>query len=262
MALTYLASNRLQCLSTDTKPTTVPTNYIAYETDTNINYIFNGTVWKFLDPCLQDYKRYAGHSFGQSQGDGVLGGLSTALLTTTVDTTLFRKRQRSATGATSGTIAGYRQNTATWVARSLNPKMYVEFRCNATANFRLYLGFQSNITQATGDDPLNALSGFYFGNRSTDTAWQLMSNDGTGATAFTAVTGTVTTFDTNLHKLWIVADNANTRFGVSIDGQAYQYVSSDIPAATTAMAGHMEIQNSTNADQTFDLFNWVVVVDN
>ncbi len=262
MALTYQCSNRLQCLSTDTKPTTVPTYSRLYETDTNLSYIFDGTNWKMSDPLMHDYKRFGMHSFKKTDGDGILGTLTSVTLTTSVDTTLNRGRQRAATGAVSDTTAGWRGQTNTWVMRSMNPKMYVEFRCNATANFRLYLGFAVATAVLSGNDPLNAISGFMFGNRSTDTAWQIMNNDGSGATNFTAVTGTVTTFDTNLHKLWVVGDAANNQFGISIDGQAYQYISSDIPAANTALNCHMEIQNSTAADQTFDLFNWVAVADN
>jgi hypothetical protein len=48
LALKYLAGNRLSGLSTDTKPTTVVTNSKFTETDTNKEYLFNGTIWNSI----------------------------------------------------------------------------------------------------------------------------------------------------------------------------------------------------------------------
>lgn len=46
MAITYdNESNDIRCLSTDTKPTDVAVNTLAYETDTGNIYTFNGTTW-------------------------------------------------------------------------------------------------------------------------------------------------------------------------------------------------------------------------
>jgi hypothetical protein len=262
MALVYKKANYLTCLSTDTKPTTLPTNFISYETDTNLRFIWNGTSWRMIDPFVCDIKRYGAHALDSSTAEGFLGSTNSGSITTSVDTTLKRKYQRFATTAASGTTAGYRA-AATIHNRSMNTKMYVEFRLNTTANQRLYIGFDSTTTAETGDDPLNATSGWYFGFISTDTLFKILSNDGTGATVSTAVTA-VTTIDTTMHKLWIVADDANSQFGISIDGNAYQYISTaaSIPAATTALGFRIEIQNSVATDKQIDIFNWVLLTDN
>lgn len=46
MTIAYLAANKITGTSSDTKPTTVPTNSIFIETDTRIRYLFNGTTWQ------------------------------------------------------------------------------------------------------------------------------------------------------------------------------------------------------------------------
>ena len=46
MVLTYLAGNKINGLSSDTKPTTnLPTGYRFFETDTRREYYWNGTSW-------------------------------------------------------------------------------------------------------------------------------------------------------------------------------------------------------------------------
>jgi|TARA_R110000824_G_scaffold22796_1_gene82952 hypothetical protein len=48
MTFQFLDAQRARCLSTDTKPTTVETNFIAIEENTGDEYIFNGSAWSKL----------------------------------------------------------------------------------------------------------------------------------------------------------------------------------------------------------------------
>lgn len=52
MAISYLAANILQGLSSDTKPTTVPTGSRFYETDTFDDYKFDGANWALMTGCF------------------------------------------------------------------------------------------------------------------------------------------------------------------------------------------------------------------
>ena len=45
MAIIYLSGNRIQGLSSDTKPTLVPDNSIFFETDTAVQFQFTGSTW-------------------------------------------------------------------------------------------------------------------------------------------------------------------------------------------------------------------------
>lgn len=48
MALAYFSGNRISGLASDTKPTTVPTNSIFTETDTQTEYLFDGSSWSTI----------------------------------------------------------------------------------------------------------------------------------------------------------------------------------------------------------------------
>lgn len=263
MVLVYDGVQHLTCVTTDTKPTTLPTNHIALETDTGIEWIWNGSAWRMRDPFLTELKRFGHHALQNVQGDGTWGNLSNAGLVAGLDTTLKRKYMRMSTTTTSGTTVGWRDASVSHTERSANPKLYVEFRVNQITNQRIYIGYRASTTQLSGEDPLNASAGFLFGARAADSAWQILSNDATGATVVTAVTA-VTTIDTNMHKVWVIADGSNNKFGISVDGNAFQYITSstDIPAATTAIAPHIEIQNSAAEDKQMDVFHFYEYMDN
>jgi hypothetical protein len=264
MALVYDSVNHLTCLSTDTKPTTLPTNFIAQETDTYIEWIWNGTSWRMKDPFLQDIKKYGSQSMQHIQGDGLFNNMTNSGMASgwAVDTTLKRKYIRMSTTTTITTTVGWCDSTNSNTTTNMNPRLYCEFRLNQTTNQRIYIGFRQNATPFTGDDPLNALWGFLFGARSTSSVWEILSNDGTGATVTAAVTA-VTTIDTGMHKVWVVSDSGNSQFGVSIDGNAFQYVSTaaSIPAATLGLVPHIEIQNSAAENKQMDVFNLFQVVN-
>ena len=48
MAIQWMAGDAFTCLSTDIKPTLVPANTKAIETDTDDTYKFNGTSWALV----------------------------------------------------------------------------------------------------------------------------------------------------------------------------------------------------------------------
>lgn len=52
MTIAYVGANRIQGLSTDTKPTTVPAGCKFEETDTFVDWRFNGTTWVVMTGCF------------------------------------------------------------------------------------------------------------------------------------------------------------------------------------------------------------------
>lgn len=45
MAIVYVGPNYLTCLSSDSKPATLTVNFIAYETDTDLGFVWDGGQW-------------------------------------------------------------------------------------------------------------------------------------------------------------------------------------------------------------------------
>lgn len=55
MTIVHLGPNYFSCASTDTKPTNLPVNFISYETDTDIGFIWNGAAWVKITGDFQTY---------------------------------------------------------------------------------------------------------------------------------------------------------------------------------------------------------------
>ena len=151
-------------------------------------------------------------------------------------------------GATNGNNAGWRVNRA-MTMRSFNPVFMARFRLPIAAptngDYRMFIGFSSNHPTAdpTGDDPLATFSGYMLVAITTNTNFMIAKNDGTSST----YTSTGITLDANLHTLILIADEANTRWGWSLDGGAVTYDTTFIPASTTALGFAAETQVATAA---------------
>lgn len=59
MTIVYLASNFLTGISSDTKPTTVPTNSVFAQTNTLTLYLFDGAAWNLIGGSSSDAKTTA-----------------------------------------------------------------------------------------------------------------------------------------------------------------------------------------------------------
>ena len=121
----------------------------------------------------------------------------------------------------------------------------------ASSVSRLYFGFTTNATLPLTDTPIaNADHGVIVGFNSTDTNYQIRTNDGSGAATVTAVTGPIAK-DANFHTIqieWAAAGNIIVTF----DGVA-QTVSTDLPATTADLKFHCSAQNATGAIRTHSI---------
>lgn len=283
MTIKHYAGFNMSGLSSDTKPTTVPTNAVFFETDTGKSYQFTGGIWVIIGQCwdkdLTETITNKTIDFSQNTIIGAPGrpetrkwsamyfvsatattGFIPALTSATgqgsasgsVDATYGRKIQFT-TGTTSGNNAGS-QNSSGITCRAMNPHIKLKFSLGQTDNlFRFYFGWKdTTVTDPSGDDPLNAKSGFMVGVVTTNnTYFVVMSNDGSGATT---ITPTTKTLDTAIHTLEIIADEANSRWGYAFDEEAYTYITSNIPAASTNLGIGFECQTATTAAKNFQAY--------
>jgi hypothetical protein len=192
-----------------------------------------------------------------SSGDRLLGSgmtnyagesANTAQMSTSAG--LYRTRT---TVATTNSGAGNRYTLAL-TQRGLNPVYRIKFRLNQTASISPYFGWTSSLsTDASGDDPLNALSGVILTSRKADTNLFIGCNDGTGVTTFT---DTGIPRDTTINTFVLEAQNAETnKWRWSLNNAAWtELTDTNIPAATTALTIWNEIQTGADVTKSFDLF--------
>lgn len=203
---------------------------------------------------------------GITTADGILNILTAAASETTAgqyDTTYGRNRRRT-TAASAGSNAGWRTNV-TFTQRSFNPRLRARFKLASSATGqRLFIGFRGDIsTDASNDnDPLNLEAGFMLGLRSSDTVFQQVSNDSTGGSYFTNITGSPAV-DTNVHTIEIFGETDYPRWGYRFDGGApvYESNTNNMPGATDQLGIMFMIQSQDGAAKSLDQY-WAEVETN
>lgn len=264
MTVSYIGNGIILCLSSDTKPTTYPTNTIAIETNTGNVYSWNGSSWTTTSASgmlMKPQSKKYGLHYGTSTAIGLFTNLTAATGGGTnsnqFDNT-YGAGLRYVSGATSGNNGGWYVNR-TITNRQLNPVLTCLFKlAQVGTDFRSYIGFASQTTSVTTDDPLNGANGYMFGIITTIASkWVILKHSGT-AGAGTYTDAGLANIDTNFHTLQLTADNANSRFGWSFDGSATTWDTTDIPAATTALTVHFESETNTTAGRNQDLFYMIL----
>lgn len=227
----------------------------------------NGRKWG-LNQC--------GHG-GTAIWDGILGAASTvgtgsvAIVGMTsgqlvaADGRFVRYTTNTSTPA-ANEKGGWRVSTAL-ICRAWNPTFFARFRLNQTADTRMWFGITSDlVSDPTGDDALNAKSGVLFGigvvNNTVGTGstvgWQVMHNDGSGATVNETVGPAA---DTSVHTIEIVAVDSTPKFKYSFDGGSFVDITPDIPATATPLTFIAIIQTSAAATKNVDFFDIHVTSD-
>ncbi len=208
-------------------------------------------------------------------GYGFTAGViaSTAPTTNAVTNSATDGKYRTlASGSVAGNVAGHKINLDQGaVFRSIKPRFKARFRCTDVTSCRIFVGLTNqggtggSGTYSTGDDPFGApLYGIALQYRSsTDTNFQIGRNDNSGGTAFVD-TGVTPASNSGIHTIEIKTDNigsasAATGFMWSLDGSAFSSVlTSDIPAAGTALYGQVNIETSTTSSRAIDIWYWFV----
>jgi hypothetical protein len=202
---------------------------------------------------------------GARQGTGMFSNCLMQPTPTTVPSTFqgsntsWQATTDFVTNATSATQAGFQGPQPTqggwFTTRSQNFRFKVKLQTDALTNKRIFVGFIGANTVPTATDTLigTAVAGFGFRfSSTTDTTWKVLRNDTSGAavTVDSGVTVTANSPDT----LEIIADDANTQIGWSIDGSAITNYTTDIPSNITPLNYFVILETKTASAQRFRVY--------
>lgn len=237
--------------------------------ETNIGAMYNKTIDATLnnmwDVIVSPHVRRIGQYIPTSgntattvgAASGMLGGYTPTGAGTnsnTYDTTEGSVLANLATTTTAGQNAGLVSPTVGvgMGRRLISMRVKIRFKIDAVASgvSRFYFGF-SSAALSISDNPLAATdNGFIVGYNSTDTSFQIWSNDGATSVTKTAPNSTIAK-DTNFHTIEI-AWPANGSITVVIDN-TYTTISSDLPATTANLFFNAVVQNVTAAARTISI---------
>jgi hypothetical protein len=153
--------------------------------------------------------------------------------------------------------AGIRYTGAAFTHRGWNPTYFAKFRVFDKANTRGWFMLSSLSTVPTGDDWINAASGFGIGWKSGDANFQEVHNDGTGVSIYT---DTGIPFASNtVYTLELRFEDTTPRVGYSINDAAMVFQTAELPAQQTALFPHFQIEQAGAATaRLLDRFLWYV----
>jgi hypothetical protein len=164
-------------------------------------------------------------------------------------------RYTSGTGAADN--AGIRIDTPITI-RGWNARMRIKFRISNT-DVRLFLGWKGNAAaDPAGDDSLNGDPGFYFGKVASTSSWQVMRNDGSGATVTSNVSGNPAP-NTSIHTVDFWTDGGG--YGLRLDNGADNYFTTEVPSSSHFMAIVFQIENTSGAARNLDIFYAEIIQD-
>lgn len=197
-------------------------------------------------------------------GHGILGTTASLDGTETLayNTTRGLLSIRSATGTTASANAGISQVTTNFNLFRGDQNSYLRIEAAPAANVqgsttRTFIGFQSGATQLpnAADTIVNALSAAGICKRTTDTAWQICTNDGAGVGTY-ATTGV--TADTDWHVFEVYTTDSGVNWCVKIDGGTETCNNSDRPATTTRLYFNANTETTGAPSKNF-IYGYVYV---
>jgi len=154
----------------------------------------------------------------------------------------------------AGTDGGIQSANANNFHAEWNIYLNAKVQQSATSSHRIFVGFITQPTLPNTDTPCGtgsaSCAGFVID--SNDAAWQIVTNGADAAETRTACSSGCTD-DTLVHTLEVRSDAANNRWGFKWDGEQEQFVSGDIPAATTDLFVDVEME-STGTNNNIDIY--------
>lgn len=155
----------------------------------------------------------------------------------------------------TGEKAGFRTNDEHF-QRSHNPELFVRYKIDPNPNnaYRVAIGFTNAITANHGvDNALNGRHGFLWYKEAADTNVQVGRNDGDGTTDKDATVSLAAT-NTSIHTIRLFAESSVPRWGISKDGAAATYFTTEIPSGLERLGCIVHFESSDNNDRTFFIF--------
>jgi hypothetical protein len=266
MAIQKVSNFLIYCLHADTKPTTYANNTLAYELDTGNIYRSTSGVWSMVDnPSMGPILRKRWGAFYGTSSTGGAGTLNSTFTTTgslggaLLDST-NGEYYTYTSGAVSGNVAALKCATA-FIARAFNPVLWVKFYVSHVTNTRTYIGLKPSSTDpASGvEDPIATANGIMLVQRSTDTNWQIATNN-TGANSNFTSTGVAAAANT-VYTLQIVGDDANSRFLWSLNGSTLSPITTQVPSSTSGLTVYVGIQTAEAVAHSIRIYSIEIVTD-
>lgn len=181
---------------------------------------------------------------------GLLSGGGTAIGSSTMifDTT-EGLGPRYSTGAVANANAGLRWTTA-FMRREWGAYMIVRILPSSTSDIRCFVGWSSDTAEIAGETTLNNFSGAGVGKRAGDTNWFTMVNDG-DATEDRVDTGVAFAASAVTIELALNSTNFRSKIGTTTNTA----VTTELPAASTDLSIHVEIETGAGAaDKNIQIF--------
>jgi hypothetical protein len=195
--------------------------------------------------------RKGGHMFGTTTFTDILFTGTSTGGGANVNSTIGRFMTfTTATG--DGANAGFKQTSIAY--RKFNPYLKWKGRPNTGPTLQAtWFGFSSVTTDPAGDTEANSKSYFAVGHRSSDTNFQIIRNDGSASATYV---DTAIPVNTTVRTWELIADEVGTRWGWAVDGGAFTYYTTIIPAATTGLTLNLQIElASGGVAKSFDLIS-------
>lgn len=155
---------------------------------------------------------------------------------------------------------GFRENGHLF-CRMNDPELWVRWRYDplsathtSSVNYRVVVGFTSDVTADYGSDSALAnKSCFMWFKETADTVIQIGRNDGDATQDKDNTAITLSQTNNSVNTIRIFADNVNSRFGISLNGGAASYYTTEIPASTTRLGCIIQFENEGTDDRSFEL---------
>jgi len=141
-----------------------------------------------------------------------------------------------ATGTALDNDAGF--FTAAFCELSTNPDITIKFRSPASVSRRIWIGFMEADHMGLDTDATNHKFALRISTSAANVNICLVHSNGT--------TETITQLlavDTAVHTFRIIGDNANSRFGYSLDGAAITWVTTNIPTSALDLILQVQVRN-------------------
>jgi len=212
---------------------------------------YDGTDWRNVPQPWFNYKSGTWFATADTTAYGLLG---TALTLTGAPTTALTRdatygiaREFTDSGTTT---YGLIQTTA-FYRFQWNSKVRILSTTSATTNARWWFGFASTASALSTANPLNVLSGVMIGvTADTDTNYQVIHNDGTGASVLdsTMVTRLGTTDPPTEFEIQL---NTNGTASIRVNGNLTNTISTELPTTSTDLFLHITGQRIGGSNKKF-----------
>jgi hypothetical protein len=167
------------------------------------------------------------------------------------------------TSTVAGDVAGLRMTSGSGIYRAKNARFKAKFRVNSTsATLRLFVGLTSHgAVYETGDTPLSNISGVILTFRTTDSNFQIATNDGSASATYAELPAGATPKDTAIRTFEIRSTNAGG-WQWSVDGGAFTTLTTTaVPAANGLLMPHCSIETSDTTGTSKSIDIWYMYIE-